>query len=65
MLSDRDIWATASVMIKKFGDDAIIESSMRADELLADGDHAGALVWKRIIAGIKFLTDPAASGSRH
>jgi hypothetical protein len=42
MISDRDIWAAALLMVKRYGDDAMLEASERADQLLDEGDMAGA-----------------------
>jgi len=64
-LDDRDIWRTAGVMIKRFGNDALIESAMRADELAADGDLDGGRVWRRICAAIKFLSEKTTIGPVH
>jgi hypothetical protein len=38
-------------MIKRFGDDAPIESGKRADELADAGDDAGAAIWTGWIGG--------------
>jgi hypothetical protein len=43
-MHERAIWLTASAMMKRFGDDAAVESAMRADELSAEGDLDGARV---------------------
>jgi hypothetical protein len=56
LLQERDIWATASLMIKRYGDAALFESTMRADRFLDAGDLAGARVWKRIAEGVDFLS---------
>jgi hypothetical protein len=52
MISDREIWAAASVMVKRYGDDAMIEAAERADQLLEEGDMAGAETWHRILNAI-------------
>ena len=59
-MDEKDIWRTASVMIKRYGDAALVESAMHVDELNADGDLAGARIWKRIGASIEFLTERKA-----
>jgi hypothetical protein len=38
-------------------DEAEANSFMRAEELTADGDHAGAAIWRRITVAIEPLTD--------
>ncbi len=49
MLPERDIWQAAKIMIDRFGNDAIIESAKRADELPDEGDYEGSAVWQRIM----------------
>ena len=36
-------------MVKRYGDDAMLEASERADQLLEEGDMAGAETWHRIL----------------
>lgn len=38
MISDRDIYATALLMVKRYGDAAAVEAAAPADELLDKGD---------------------------
>jgi hypothetical protein len=64
-VDERDIWMTASVMIKRFGDDAVMEAAMRADQLAGEGDHAGAAIWRRIKRCMESLTAPAPPGPLH
>jgi hypothetical protein len=64
-LVERDIWLTANLMVRRFGDDAVIESAMRADELSANGDLDGAAIWRRVISKIEILTTDTVGGSRH
>lgn len=61
-VDEKDIWRIAGVMIKRYGDDALVACAVRADELKADGDLAGARIWKRIGASIEFLTGGKANG---
>lgn len=53
MISDRDIYASANLMIRRFGDDAALEAGKRADELMAEGDMDGCRTWKQIIKAIE------------
>jgi hypothetical protein len=55
MISERDVWVSANVLVKRFGADAKPEPAKRADELLADGDMEGERVWLRIIRAIEEL----------
>jgi hypothetical protein len=50
VISDRDVWAAALLIVKRYSDDARLEASERADQPLDEGDMAGAETWHRIIA---------------
>ena len=65
MVSDKDIYRSANIMIRQHGDDAIMHAAMRADELLAKGDLEGERVWLRVIEAIKVMQDTEASGVLH
>jgi len=49
MIPDADIWRAALLIVKRYGDDAMLEATQRADQLLAEGDMAGAETWHRIL----------------
>ncbi len=49
MIPDLDIYRSAAVLVKQHGEDAPIESAMRADAMLDKGDLGGYAAWKRII----------------
>jgi hypothetical protein len=55
MIDDRDVWKAALLMVKCYGDDAMLEASFRADQLLEEGDMAGAETWHRILNAIERL----------
>jgi hypothetical protein len=55
MISDRDVWAAALLMLKRFGNDAMLEAAARADELLENGDMIGSETWHRILNAIERL----------
>jgi hypothetical protein len=42
MISDADVWAAALLIVKRYGDDAMLKSVQRADPLLDECDMAGA-----------------------
>jgi hypothetical protein len=52
VIRDRDIWATAKLLIDQHGDDATIHAAMRADEMLEQGDVDGQAAWKRILHAV-------------
>ena len=45
MISERDIWAAAQLMVKRYKADAMAETAARADQLVEDGDMLGAATW--------------------
>ena len=55
MISDRDVYRTANVMIREFGSEAHLQAAMRADEFLEKGDLEGQRTWLRIIRAIEEL----------
>jgi len=65
ILEDRDIWITANLMLTRFGEDALVECAMRADELAADSDFAGVRVWRSISTAVEFLVEKKAAGQIH
>jgi hypothetical protein len=50
--SESYIWRIANLMLKRYGDQARAETTRRADELEAAGDHAGAAVSRRVIDAV-------------
>ena len=57
VIPEIDIWRAANLMLKRYGEKAFEESSTRADELAADGDHDGASTWRRITVAVKQLAN--------
>src|SRR6516164_746944 len=47
-----DIWHAATLMLKRYGEKALEQSTMRANDLAADGDHDGADTWRRITVAV-------------
>ena len=45
MIPDRDVWQAAVLLVKRYGDDALLEAAERADQMLEEGDMAGAETW--------------------
>jgi hypothetical protein len=64
MISDREVWTAANLVVKRYGADAGIEAARRADLMLDRGDREGQLVWQRIRRAIEALQVPA-SGPPH
>jgi hypothetical protein len=44
VIPEIDIWRVANLMLKRYGDTALVESARRADELATAGDIAGVAV---------------------
>ena len=65
MIPEIDIWRVAYLMLKCYGDEADIESTIRAEELFDEGDHKGAAVWLRVINAIVQLLNTTPPGPVH
>jgi hypothetical protein len=65
MIPEIDIWRVANLMLKRYGDEADIESAVRAEELFEEGDHNGAAVWRRVIDAIAQLLNTTPPGPVH
>jgi hypothetical protein len=57
VIPEIDIWGTAHLMLKRYGEKAVEESPTRADELTADGDQDGAVTWRRITDAVLQLAN--------
>jgi hypothetical protein len=55
MVDDRDVWQAAVLMVRRYKEDAMLEAPERADQLLDEGDLAGAETWHRILNAIERL----------
>jgi len=64
MVPEIDIWRIATLMLRCYGDEADIESAIRAEELAEAGDRVGEAVWRRIIDAIGQLENTTPPG-RH
>jgi hypothetical protein len=65
MMSEIEIWRTASLMLWWYGATAQEESARRANEFAADGDPAGEACWRRIINVIAQLANTTRCGTIH
>ena len=57
VIREIEIWHVAVLMVNRYADEAEANSFWRAEELAAEGDHAGAAIWRRITVAIEQLTD--------
>ena len=46
---------SGTALIKRYGEDAPIQATMRADKLLDEGDMEGSALWRQILAAIEEL----------
>ena len=65
MIPGIDIWRAATLMLKRYGEEALDESVARADELAAQDDYNGAAVWRRITDAVRQLANTTPSGRPH
>ena len=65
MIPEIDIWRVANLMLNRYGDEADIESAIRAEELAEAGDRAGEAVWRRITDAIGQLENTTPLGRVH
>jgi len=54
-MEEIDIWRSAEVLRKRFGEDAAIMAAMRADQLLDEGALTGHREMLRVVAAINEL----------
>ena len=59
MISDRDVYTAANLMIKQHGTEAAIFAAMNADRLAERVDRAGQALWLRVIQAIDRLAAQA------
>ena len=57
VIREIEIWRVAVLMVNRYADEAEANSFTRAEELAADGDQAGAAIWRRVTVAIEQLTD--------
>jgi len=55
IIPDLDIYRSAHVLVKRYGQDAPLEAAQRADAMLEAGDMDGHAVWLRITAAVEEL----------
>ena len=57
MIREIEIWRVAVLMVNRYADEAEANSFTRAKKLAAEGDYAGAAIWRRVTVAIEQLTD--------
>jgi len=65
MIPEIDIWRVANLMLKRYGDQAEVESAIRTQELALNGDSVGAAVWRRVADAIGQLVNTTPPGPLH
>jgi hypothetical protein len=61
-ICDGDVWQAAVLLMRLYGDKALLEAAQRADQLFDDGDVAGCETWHRILDAIERLQAKPAEG---
>ena len=61
MLTLANVWQAVVLMVRRYKEDAVLEAAERADQLLDEGDNAGAETWHRILNAIERLQAKAPS----
>ena len=51
-MNEIDIWRTAHLLIKQYGEDAVSAAAGRADAMFATGDKLGGAIWLQIVRAI-------------
>lgn len=54
-IDDIDVWRAANILLKQHGENAALVAAQRADDLLAQGDIEGQIVWMQITAAVSDL----------
>ncbi len=58
MVSERDIYRTANLLIKQHGsDNATLYAAQRADEFLDKGDLGSSRTWQKVLKAIEEMTN--------
>ena len=65
MIPELDFLRAAGLMLKRYGDKALEQSSARANELTGDGDHDAADTWRRIATVVAQLADNTSPEPPH
>lgn len=65
MVSDIDIYRTANIIIKQYGDQALFEAQDRVERFQKIGDADAIKTWSRIVDAIDFIqgSEPPKSGT--
>lgn len=56
-VTDKDIYASAQIFIKRHGEQALKEALSKMDHFQNKGDHEGRECWNKIAAAIKWMQD--------
>jgi hypothetical protein len=65
MIPEIEIWRAATLMLKRYGEKALEESTKRVDELAAGEDYDGAAIWRRITTAVEQLANNTPPGRLH
>jgi hypothetical protein len=54
-MDEIDIWRVADLLVKEYGNEAVLLASKRADAMLAQGDTDGFTAWLKVVKAIETL----------
>jgi hypothetical protein len=57
VIREIDIWRVAVLMVNRYAAAAEAKADRCVDELEREGDHTGAVIWRRVTVAIERLTD--------
>lgn len=55
MIEEPDIWRAAKILVDRYGSEAGVEATLRADKYASEGDMEGRAVWLRILKAVDAL----------
>jgi hypothetical protein len=64
-VEELDIWRAAKLMVDRYRENAVIETSMKVDQLDANNNLAGRQIWLRILSAVRELQETAPKGTMH
>ncbi len=65
MIGEIDLWRCAKQIVDRYGEDAPLETAMRADAMLEAGDLDGERVWIAIKRRVEEMLSETPGGAVH
>jgi hypothetical protein len=64
LISETDIYRSAQVLVKRYGQDAEFRAAERCDAMIEAGDPEGLAIWKRNLRAVDELLAQEPQNSR-